>query len=412
MKFALVNKYLYPKGGADIYCLRLAELLRRRGHQVVLMGMEPPAGEDLPRGRTYTVSRVDYQEDHRLAEQVGIAGRMLYSRECARTMGRLIRRERPDIVHFHNIYHQLSPSIIHAAAAMGVPTLMTLHDYKITCAVYSHYRAGQVCEACRGGRFYNATRYRCVKGSLARSLLGSLEMYLHRGFLRSYEKLDARISPSRFLRGKLRELGFRAPIQWQPYFVDVEDFTPRYDWDGRQIVYFGRLSHEKGLPTLLNAVKGLDVHLRIVGRGPREEALREKVDEEGIGNVSFEGFMYGSDLREMVRSCMFPVVPSEWYDNNPLVIYESFAMGKPVVGADLGGIPELIGQDRGRCFRAGDADGLRAVIRDFVDDPEAIRTMGWNARGYAERNFAPDVHYERLMGVYERIMGRCEEGAP
>ena len=407
MKIAQVNKYLYPKGGADIYCLRLGELLRKKGHGVVLLGMEPPDGEepDLP---AYTVSAVDYESSPGGGDKLSMAAGLVYSREAARQMARLIRHEQPDLVHFHNIYHQLSPSVILTAWSMGVPTVMTLHDYKITCTVYSHYRRGVVCEDCRRGRFYNTVWHRCVKESWVKSLLGAAEMYLHRGLLRSYEKVDVRISPSRFLRDKMHELGFSAPIRWLPYFVDVEGFRPRYDWDRPQICYFGRLSSEKGVPTLLDAVSGLDLTLRIIGRGPEEEALKRKVEAEGIEHVTFEGFQYGENLREMIRSCMFPVVSSEWYDNNPLAIYESFALGKPVVGARLGGIPELIGRDRGRCFTPGAAAELRDVIADLVQKPEQVRSMGRNARRYAEKQFAPDVHYERLMDVYRNCAAEAE----
>ena len=402
MKIAQVNKYLYPKGGADVYCLRLAKLLRQKGHDLVLMGMEPPEDEEVE-FPAYTVPRIDYDAELSRREQLRTAAGFIYSRRAARTMARLIRRERPDLVHFQNVYHQLSPSVILTAWSMGVPTVMTLHDYKITCTVYSHFRNGTVCEECRGGRFYNTVRWRCARGSLLKSLLGAAEMCLHRGLLKSYQKLDARIAPSRFLQRKVRELGFPAGIQHVPNFVEIDDYTPRYDWQDRQIVYVGRLSREKGLPTLLTAVQGLDVHLRVIGRGPLEDALHRQANANGLDNVTFEGYQSGERLRRMVAASMFTVVPSEWYENNPLVIHESFALGKPVVGANIGGIPELIGRGRGICYRAGDREALRDAIVELAGDERRIKEMGRSARRFAEERLSPEAHYEALMNIYRQI---------
>ncbi len=399
MKIAIVNKYLYPKGGADVAALRMARLLRERGHKVVLMGMAPPDGTE-PEFPAYLVSPVDYDAPMGLCRQLALAGRLVYSLEARRRMHELIRRERPDIVHFHNVYHQLSPSVIDAAAAHHIPMVLTLHDYKVTCPVYSHLRHGQVCEACRQGRFYSAARFRCAKGSLSKSLLNMAEMYLHRTILRTYEKVHVFISPSLFLKRKVAELGFRGRIVHVPNFVDARAFRPRYDWDGRQIAYFGRLSPEKGLGTLLDAVKGLDVRLRIIGTGPMEEELKQKADAEGIDNVRFDGFLAGEELHRAVGAVMFTVLASECYENNPGSVIESFALGKPAIGSDMGGIPELVAEGRGLCFRAGDIAQLRSRIQELAADPEAVRAMGRNARRYAETRLDQQEFYERLMAVY------------
>ena len=406
MKIALVNKYLYPKGGADISNLQMARLLRERGHDVVLLGMalqeaEPP---DFP---TYFVSPVDYHRKLTLKEQALIAARLLYSLEARRKMDQLIRNERPDVIHFNNIYHQLSPSVIDAGARRGVPMVMTLRDYKLTCPVYSHLRGGKLCEECRHGRFFNAFRFRCTHGSAARSLLNTVEMYLHRSLLGIYEKVNVFISPSRFLQRKVRELGFGGRVVHLSNCVDVEQFHPRYEWDGREIIYFGRLSAEKGLFTLLEAVKGLDVGLRLLGRGPLEGLLKQRVHEEGMSNVSFGGFQTGAQLRQTVAGCMFTVIPSEWYENNPRSVIESFALGKPVVGAAIGGIPELVGEGRGYCYEPGNHLELRRRIESLLDEPDSIRTMGMAARRYVEERLNAEVFYEKLMDIYEEVCRRA-----
>jgi len=399
MKIAVVNKYLYRKGGADVAALQMARLLGERGHDVVLMGMAPPEGTALE-FPAYLTPPVDYDAPMSARRQLAVAGRLLYSLEARDKMQELIRTERPDIVHFHNVYHQLSPSVIDAAAAHQLPMVMTLHDYKVTCPVYSHLRHGQICEACRGGRFYNAARFRCAKGSLSKSLLNMAEMYLHRTILKTYEKVHVFISPSLFLKRKVTELGFRGRIVRVPNFVNVRAFRPRYDWDGGQIAYFGRLSPEKGLGTLLDAVKRLDLRLRIIGTGPMEEELKRKARAEGMDNVRFDGFLAGEELHRAVGAVMFTVLASECYENNPGSVIESFALGKPVIGSDMGGIPELVGDGRGLCFRAGDVAQLRSRIQELAADPEAVRAMGRNARRYAETRLDQREFYRRLMAVY------------
>ncbi len=404
MKIALVNKYLYPKGGGAISTLQMAQLLRHRGHGVALMGMEPAEGVALEFPR-YLVSHVDYFGPLTLREKVKAAARLLYSFEAKGKMLELIEKERPHLIHFNSIYHQLSPSIIDAAAARGIPTVMTLRAYKVTCAIYCHLRDAKICEECRGGRFLNAARYRCTRGSLAMSLLNTVEMYLHHQVLNVHGKVGLFISPSRFLKHKVEELGFKGDIVHLSNSVDVDQFQPRYDWDARQIAYFGRLSPEKGLLTLLNAVKGLDVELRIVGAGPMKEELERKASAEGIDNVRFDGFLAGDELRRAIGACMFTVLASECYENNPRSVIESFALGKPVIGSRMGGIPELIAEGRGFCFKAGDALELRERIVTLANDADAIKAIGHNARRYAETHLNEQIFYQKLMQIYRDKLG-------
>lgn len=399
MNVAQVNKYLEPRGGADVVMLRTARLLRRRGHHVTLMGM-PPAGGAGPELPAFCVSPVDYHDVGSWKERAAAAGRLLYSLEAKRCMRRLIRSKKPDVIHLHNIYHQLSPSIIDAAAQLGVPCVMTLHDYKLTCAVYCHYRDGAPCDRCTGGRYLNALRHRCTEGSWARSLLNTIEMYLHHRVLRIYRKVHTFIAPSRFLKEKTRELGFRGRIVRMPYFLDTDDFSPASRPESRRIAYFGRLSPEKGLLTLLDAVRGLGLELLVVGRGPLGPALREKARRDGLDNVRFTGYRSGRELERTVAACRFTVIPSRWYENYPVSVMEAFALGKPVVGADIGGIPELIGSDRGLLFKPGAPADLREKIEQLASSPRAVESMGRNAREFAERELNPQKHYQRLLSVY------------
>ena len=403
MKIAIVNKYLRPKGGADVCALAQARLLKDHGHEVVLMGMPPAEGEALNHP-VYEVTPVDYQADMGIAERCRAALGLIYSRTARRRLDELIRRESPDLIHFHNVYHQLSPSVIDAAAERRVPCVMTLHDYKVTCPVYTHYRDGNVCEQCRGRRFTNCLRFRCNNGSVIQSALNAVETWLHHRHLNIYGGVDLYISPSRFLREKVHELGFSGRIAHLSNFVDLRDFTARYGWDRRRIAYFGRLSEEKGLLTLLRAVRGLSVELLLIGTGPVEDALRARAREWSMENVRFAGYRTGEDLRGLVGGSMLTVLPSEWYENNPRSVMESFALGTPVIGARIGGIPELVGGSRGACFEPGEVGDLRAAISRLVCSPNTLREMGKAARAFAEKRCGRDVHYSSLMDIYGECM--------
>ncbi len=405
MRIAHVHKYLSRSGGAAVACLETARIQAQRGHRVCLLGMGPPdqAVRHLP---CYTVSMLDLRAETGALGAARAAGRLLYSAEAKAQMRRLIREQRPDIVHFHSVYHHLSPSVIDAAAEAGLPMVKHMHSYKATCPVYSHRRDGRTCEACRGRRFSNCFRYRCTDGSALRSLLNTVEMYLHHQVLGVYGQVDTFIAPSRFVRDKVRELGFCGHIVHLPNFVDAGRFTPRYDWDARRIVYFGRLSPEKGLVTLLKAMRGLELELLVLGTGPQEDELKAMASRGGLDNVRFGGFRTGEALARAVGGAMFAVLPSEWHEPFGLSVLESFAMGKPAVGADIGGIPELIAPERGLLFRPGDAEDLRRRITELAADPAAIRQMGRAARRHVERNLSADVYYDGLMEVYARCLER------
>lgn len=404
MKVLLINKFFYPKGGAEVSFLKTADLLEQRGHRVSFFAMDHPLNPPSPFAE-YFVSHVEFDEHLGGFRQVTAAARLLYSLEARRNLRRLLERERPDMAHLHNIYHQISPSIIDVLWKRKIPTVMTLRDYKLTCPVYTHLSNGKVCEKCVGGRYYHVVSNRCTKGSLLKSSLNMLEMYLHHKVLRIYEKVDMFISPSRFLLEKTKEMGFAGELIYLPNFVNCKEYDPLPDWKEKHIVYFGRLSKEKGLLTLLEAIKGLDVQLKIIGEGPERETLKNKAKTERIKNVLFLGYRKDRELTEEIRNSMFAVLPSEWYENNPRSIIEAFALGKPVVASRIGGIPELVkDKETGLLFTPGDPRDLREKIQWFLRCTDAIVVMGKNARQFVERELNPESHYTGLMQIYNRAI--------
>jgi len=228
------------------------------------------------------------------------------------------------------------------------------------------------------------------------------EMYLHHRVLHIYDKIDLYISPSHFLKDKVQEMGLKGEVTYLSNCVDIEGFKPAFEPRESSMVYVGRLSHEKGVETLIDAAKGiLDVRLKIIGDGPLKGYLEEKVSNGNVDNVEFLGYKTGSDLHDEIRNSMFLVIPSEWYENNPRTVIEAFALGKPVLGARIGGIPELVRDwETGLTYTSGDVADLKEKITLMLENKEKIPEMGKNARSLVEQELNAEVYYERLMEIY------------
>ena len=231
-----------------------------------------------------------------------------------------------------------------------------------------------------------------------------VEMYLHHRILHIYDQIDVYISPSRFLKDKVLEMGLKGEVAYLPNCVDVDGFKPAYEWQENSIVYVGRLSHEKGVQTLINAVKDIPViQLKIIGDGPLRADLENQIKAAQIKNVVFCGYKTGQDLHNKIRSSIFLIIPSECYENNPRTVIEAFALGKPAVGARIGGIPELVRDwETGLTFTSGDVDDLRTKIELLLSHKDSIPDMGRRARKYVETELNSEVHYEKLMHIYKQ----------
>ena len=413
MKILLINKYLYPKGGDAISTLTTGKILEQHDHDVVFWGMDHPDNPDYPFANLF-VSYVSYEDSGGLLFKAKTAMNVLYSFEARKKMAALLNQIKPDLVHLNNFAHQISPSILDEIKKHKIPVVMTMRDYKMVCPTYSMLRKGDVCERCREGRFYHCAINRCTKGSLFKSLVNVAEMYLHHKVLHIYDKIDLYISPSRFLKTKVKEMGLRGEVVYLPNCVDVSGFDPDFAWQEESIVYVGRLSHEKGLETLIDAVKNIaDVRLKIIGDGPLKKFLEEKIRNENIGNVDFLGYRTGKDLHDEIRKSMFLVIPSEWYENNPRTVIEAFALGKPVVGARIGGIPELVrDQKTGLTYTSGDSADLKEKISLMLQNSDKIPGMGRNARTLVEQELNAEIHYRRLMEIYSRAARKSSANRP
>jgi glycosyltransferase involved in cell wall biosynthesis len=405
MKVLVANKYYFVKGGAERYMFELARILERKGDSVVPFAMKHEQNDPSEHSDLF-VSHESFDGDGGAVGRMKAAVRVIYSREARRKIEALVDRTAPDVSHLHNIAHQLSPSILVGLKAKGVPVIQTLHDYKLICPNYQMFVYDKTCERCGHWRYYRACVHRCMRGSFAASALVCAEAYIHK-ILGTYSRnVDLFIAPSRQLLERVVAHGVpRDKVVHLPYSIALEEYEPCYGSDG-YAVYVGRLSTGKGLETLMSALsRARGVPFKIVGDGPFAPELKERAAREGIDNAEFVGYLTGSELKSMVGGSLFVVVPSECFENSPLTVYEAFAQGKPVVGSIIGGIPELVGNgETGLLFEPGDDVALADRLTELWGDQARAVEMGRAARARVEREYAPDVHYDKIRAIYERVI--------
>lgn len=400
MKILIASKFFYTRGGAELVAINTRRLLMEQGHDVRVLAMQYPDNIPLPE-QEYFPSEVRLFGG--LKDKLKGAWRMMGYGETRNAARKAIEMFRPDVVHMHNVHSYLSPVVAAEAKRAGIRVVWTLHDYKPICPAYSCRRAdGTICEDC----FHSSSailRHRCMKGSLAASLMGYIEA-LRWNRKRLENIVDTYIAPSAFLGEKLAEAGFRRDkIKVLCNFVDPDKLniltasqTQEYNRPGRHFAYIGRLSHEKGVETMLKAAEIADMPIKIAGRGPLADELQAKYGSRQ--GVVFMGHLEAPQVAELLRGSLASILPSEWYENNPLGIIESLSTGTPVIGADMGGIPELIVQPRdGFTYPSRDVQALAECMTRAASTPfdrEAI------AKAATER-FGTSRHYEELMKIYQ-----------
>jgi len=412
MKIVMIDKYFFVKGGAERYLFELSKILRENGHDVIPFSMKHRNNAVTPFDGFF-VDNIEYNLDslwEKAKNSFRITSRMLYSFHAKERLEKLICHVKPDIAHVHMIDHQLSPSILHTLKKYKIPVLQTVHQYKLVCPNYRLYnmRTNRICEKCLSGQYYHPIFARCHKNSSFAGLLIAAEASLHRA-MKIYEKnIDLFHVPSRFMGTKLRQGGINTKkIEHLFYTIALKDYPMHLDSDN-YFVYVGRLAREKGVLTLLKAMRKVFLsHLVIIGEGPQRAELEHFVSRNRLSNVTFVGLKRETELKSLMSKSKFVIVPSEWYDNSPLVIYESFAFGKPVIGSDVGGIPELIDHENtGLLFNAGDSEMLADRIHFFLNSPKRIRRFGIRAREMAEREFSPQFHYNEIYKKYTSLLSK------
>lgn len=391
MRILLANKFYYRRGGDCVCTINTEELLKAHDHEVAVFAMQHP--ETLPcKSSKYFPSEIKFKPDLSILETVM---RPFGSNEVKKKFIALLNNFKPDVVHLNNIHSQLSPIIAELAHQRGIRIIWTLHDYKLLCPRYDCLRNGNtICEAC----FTNKSKvleYKCMKNSKIASFLSYREAMKW-----TCERLEACtdvfIGPSQFMCDKMKQGGFIASkLHTLCNFIDVtkcssDDYTKRSDY----YCYIGRLNHEKGIKTLIKAANTLPKYkLIIIGGGPLETELKSMASN----HIKFVGFKQWDEIKRLVSGARFSVVPSEWYENNPLSIIEAECLGTPVLGAAIGGIPELISKKTGMTFKSHNVEDLQDKIKAMFAhsfDYTAIATA-------SQQRYNAERHYNKLIKIYQ-----------
>lgn len=401
MKILQANKFFFINGGSETVMFQERDFLLQNGHQVVDFSMQDE--RNLPSSNAvHFVGNRSYKskQANKLTKLVDALS-FIHSPQAVKNISKLIVESKPDIVHCHNIYHQLTPSIIGAAKKLGVPVVLTLHDYKPLCPTYNRLQQGKPCSKCLDGDFTQVLRNKCANGSLGKSALLFVEATVQR-LMGNYEKVDAYIAPSQFMQ---QSIAHRVPenrIKQLYNGIDVDSVKPSGIDDG-YILYIGRLVPEKGVETLLkaHANSANKWPLIVAGTGPLLDVLKAQYNHS-----IFVGHLAGDALKSIIEKAAVVVVPSEWYENCPMSVLEAMAYGKPVVGSRMGGIPELVEDGKtGLLYTAGNVNELTVVLDRLMSSSTLRQEMGAAGRLRVTNNFSLDKHNKGLIDIYQFVLG-------
>jgi glycosyltransferase involved in cell wall biosynthesis len=405
-----VNKFFHPRAGAETAFLQTRDLLREHGHEVVDFAMRHPANLESPDARHFAPPR-SYDGGGRPAQRIRDAASSIYSRRVRRSLGALLDERRPDVAHLHNVYHQLTLSVVDELAQRRIPIVMTVHDWKIACPAYTLFTEGAPCRRCVDGSVANAVVHRCVKGSALASGLAATEAVLarRRG---TYGKIQRFIAPSRFAVDVAGMSGVEPRrVAYVPNFLTDDDLLAAPAPGPREpaLLYAGRLDATKGIRQLLGAfarVTGPAV-LRIAGSGELEGEVRAAAARDA--RIEYLGRLERDALLAQLERARAVVLPSIWEDNGPLAILEAQARGAALVVTDRGGPPEFVrGGESGLVVPAEDVAALAGAMQRLVEDAGLAQRLGAAGREDVEAHHNAAGHYERLLSVYSQAISEVQ----
>jgi glycosyltransferase involved in cell wall biosynthesis len=382
MKILVAHNRYRQRAGEEVVFDNMIRILTQRGHQIIsVIASNASLGPSAGTGRTLLTSAFSPGSYFRIRA--------------------LIRKERPDAAIVQNVFPILTPAVYWALRAERVPVLQKIFNYRLACPAGTFFSRGKVCERCIGGNYFHGVVRKCYRDSFVLSAVYSLSLAVNRWIGTFRRCIDRYVVPDRFFQAKLTEAGYEtAKFRRAANPFDVAEFQPELSSDG-SLLFVGRLVREKGVVTLLEAARRApEANVVVVGDGP----LRPWVEKARPSNVTFLGPQYGEDLKTTMARAAAVVVPSEWYDNGPMVVYQAFAMGKPVLASDIDGLPEIVLEGKtGWLVPPGDVDALAAALRRIPQDPASSRQLGRQARAWAEENLSADRYYRDLLSVLKEV---------
>ena len=390
MRILFVHNFFQQFGGEDAVALTEKQLLESHGEALVC----------------YTRHN-DEIKAYGLTDKIRFPLQTIFSQHTRTAMTEVVKNFGPEVAYIHNVFPLISPSLYHVLHSLGVPLVQVIHDFRFLCPNGWFYTRGQICKRCKYGNYLHAVRYRCYRNSSFLSAVYAAAIGINR-LASVMSKIAAYVCLTEFSQRELLEVGIpEEKIFIRPNFIDAATTTPT-PGKGNYIVYLGRLSHEKGVWTLIHAFERLkDVALRIVGTGPLEERLRSYVQEKNLQHISLVGFKQGQEKKELLENSFCTIVPSEWYENFPVVILESYAAAKPVIGANVGSLPHIIEDGKsGLLFEPGNPLDLAEKVQFLLARPEERKRMGQYGRKLVETQYSPERSYQTLMAIFKEVRSK------
>lgn len=406
MKILLVHKFFHITGGAEVFFFETGRVLEEHGHDVAyfstVASKNKPSQYD-----SYFVNAPDFKNGSFL-KRVSAIGNIIYSHTTRKKFAKLLDDFKPDIVHIFAIFTHLSPSLLDACREKNIPVVMSCNDYKHICPNYKLYHHGKLCEDCKGGKYYNSVLNNCCQGSMAFSLASFMESSVHHYMNILRKNVHTFLFAGEFMAKKTELFWDKGTFRWSKLLnpFDSTKYAASSDY-ADYFLFFGRLVEEKGVDILLKAMKHVSAgRLIIVGDGDQLDNMQKLSQELNLKNVSFAGSIWGDELDQLLKYARFVVIPSIWHENFPYVIVQSFAMGKAVIGANRGGIPELIVDERfGFIYPANKPEALAEKINILWNNPQLAVEMGNSAKLYADATFNDKMFYKTLMNIYKKVIG-------
>jgi glycosyltransferase involved in cell wall biosynthesis len=398
-----INKFYYVRGGSERFFFELQAFLESKGHRVVPFAMQHEDNFTTEYGK-YFVSEVETERISLGLEGLRTVGRYMWSWSARAKLRRLIDEVEPELAILHNIYHQISPSILPVLSKCGITVMLVAHDYGLLSPNHFMFVRGKIYDRICGDGWLRCIPDRCVRDSVLASLVCGLETWLHHSVLDVYRKnIDHVICPSAFMYRKFAEAGWpESKLVHLPYFIKPSDGEAGAAGagDSRYILYFGRLSEEKGVEVLLEALRDLpEVRLKIAGTGPEEATLRARISHDRLAGIELVGYRKGRELSGLISQAEFIVVPSVWYENYPLSILEAYDLGVPALLSNIGGLPEMAAGDD-FLFKPGDAKDLANRIRFLWKNPDVLKGAKEGVRSYIKTHNDPEAYYRALMQLH------------
>ena len=401
MRVLLVNKFHWMKGGSETYYFGLGKMLKEHGHEVAYFSMEDQ--KNIETGdKEYFVEAIDMN-----SKNITKAFDVIYNKKNKKLMEEALDDFNPDIVHLNNFQRQLSASIIEPCVKRNIPIVFTAHDVQAICpAILMMDSNKNICEKCMDHKYRNCIKKKCIKNSKLKSILGAYEnRYYFRKKIYT-DKINYIITPSNFYKNKFLKYGIdKNKIDFIHNFIDLSQYDVETTDEGYAL-YFGRLSKEKGILNLINAfVKTKKGKLYIAGTGPELDAIKKIISDNKLETrIKLLGFLNKDEMKEVTRKARFVVIPSIWYENCPYSAIETQALGKPIIGADIGGIPELvINNENGLIYKYNNVSELSDKLNKLFTDDELVKKLSRNAKEYAKKEYSVDSYYENLINIYNRV---------